>query len=405
MRDSGTIKVLTYLMFMMFALTTESVGLIIPEVMRSYHLGMMASGAFHYAPMTAIALSGLALGFLADRLGRKAAILLGLALFAADSFLFALLDGFGELLVLLSVTGIAIGIFKTGALALVGDITHSPREHTTTMNLVEGFFGIGSIVGPAIVALLLKDGFSWKWLYILAGILCCALLALAARVRYPAMTGEAPVEWSIGRTFSLLRDPMALGVSIACFLYVAVECSIYVWLPTYLGAAGLDLPLSPLWAVPSFFLLRAGGRFLGAWLLSLYSWSAVLLLAGLAIFVCFLTATLAGPVVASVTLPLSGLFMSVVYPTLNSKGISCFPRTDHGAVAGIILFFTCAGAGLAPLAMGAVSDKAGDPAYCFVLATFCAGILLTGFAVNWWRDPVARRMQALGGKELQGGGA
>ena len=33
-------------------------------------------------------------------------------------------------------------------------------------------------------------------------------------------------------------------------------------------------------------------------------------------------------------LPLSGLFMSVMYPTINSKGISCVPKGDHGAAAG-----------------------------------------------------------------------
>ena len=30
--------------------------------------------------------------------------------------------------------------------------------------------------------------------------------------------------------------------------------------------------------------------------------------------------------------------MSIMYPTLNSKGISCFPKSQHGAAAGVILF-------------------------------------------------------------------
>ena len=49
-------------------------------------------------------------------------------------------------------------------------------------------------------------------------------------------------------------------------------------------------------------------------------------------------------------LPLSGLFMSVLYPTINSKGISCFQKSQHGAVAGVILFFTCGGAAVGPQA-------------------------------------------------------
>jgi hypothetical protein len=41
---------------------------------------------------------------------------------------------------------------------------------------------------------------------------------------------------------------------------------------------------------------------------------------------------------------------------------------DHGAGAGVILFFTCVSAVLALLAMGAISDTMGNPAYGFVLA-------------------------------------
>jgi FHS family L-fucose permease-like MFS transporter len=76
-------------MFMMFAMTTDSVGKIIPEVIKEFHLSNTAAGAFHYAPMTAIALAGIFLGYLADKLGRKKTIILGLVLFALNSYLFA----------------------------------------------------------------------------------------------------------------------------------------------------------------------------------------------------------------------------------------------------------------------------------------------------------------------------
>jgi fucose permease len=78
----------------------------------------------------------------------------------------------------------------------------------------------------------------------------------------------------------------------------------------------------------------------------------------------------------------SRLFMSVIYPSINSKGISCFPKSEHGAVAGVILFFTCLSAVLGPLAMGAVSDAMGHPKYGFVLATRFAGLLFVGLLLN-----------------------
>jgi len=79
--------------------------------------------------------------------------------------------------------------------------------------------------------------------------------------------------------------------------------------------------------------------------------------------------------VAVYLLPFSGLFISVIYPTINSKGISCFPKSEHGAVSGVILFFTCASAAVGPLAMGAVRDAFGGARYGFILATVFAGML------------------------------
>ncbi len=72
--------------------------------------------------------------------------------------------------------------------------------------------------------------------------------------------------------------------------------------------------------------------------------------------------------------------MSVIYPSINSKGISCFPKSEHGAIAGVILFFTCLSAVVGPLAMGAISDAMGGPKYGFMLATGFAAIAVRRIA-------------------------
>src|SRR5215469_13953940 len=154
----AAIKILTFFMFMLFAMTTDSVGVIIPEIIKRFKLNMTAAGAFQYATMGGIALAGFFLGFLADRFGRKATIVIGLIAFALDAFLFVAGDSFALFVALLAISGLSIGVFKTGALALIGDISRSTKDHTAIMNTVEGFFGIGSIVGPAVLARLLIAG-------------------------------------------------------------------------------------------------------------------------------------------------------------------------------------------------------------------------------------------------------
>ncbi len=399
-RNLSVIKWLTFFMFMMFAMTTDSVGVIIPEVIKEFHLNMTVGGSFHYAAMSGIAFAGFFLGYLADKLGRKKSIILGLVLFALNSYLFAVGSSFTFFLVLLVISGLAIGIFKTGALALIGDISSSTNEHTATMNTVEGFFAVGAIIGPAIVSRLLTVGMSWKWLYVIAGTICVLLILTASLVKYPHTTSTSD-SVDLRHTFAMMKNPYALGFSLAVSLYVAVESAVYVWMPTLLSGYRGSATLLAAYAISIFFILRAAGRFLGSWMLARANWATVLTVFSFAIFVCFGASMIWGIGIAVFLLPLSGLFMSVIYPTLNSKGISCFRKSEHGAVAGVILFFTCVAAVLGPLAMGAISDRLGGPKYGFILATGFAGLLFVGLLLNWILDPTRQLLHNLDHTEYQ----
>jgi len=385
------IKLLTYMMFFVFAMTSDAVGVIIPELISTYDLNMTQASAFHYIPMIFIAFSGLFLGYLADKWGRKSTIIIGLAIFSVACFLFSAGSSFSYFLALLGLVGIAVGLFKTGALALIGDISSSGKEHTATMNTVEGFFGIGAMVGPAIVSYLLITGVSWKYLYICAGVLCVLLCLAALKADYPKVKASSDGQINLKSSLKLMKDPYAMGFSLAIALYVATEVAIYVWMPTLLTEYTGSLVWLATYALTVFFALRAGGRFLGVWVLKHFSWQQVMFWFSLAIFLCYLGTAIMGVDTAVVLLPLSGLFMSMIYPTLNSKGISCFPQAKHGAVAGVILFFTAVSAAVAPLLMGVVSDIFGHISYGFYLATFFAATLAIVAAYNLIKDPTKHK--------------
>ena len=393
------VKTLTYLMFAMFAMTTDSVGVIIPEVIKTFQLSLTAAGTFQYATMTGIAVAGVFLGSLADRFGRRRTIVAGLTLFGAACFLLAAGDTFLFFAVMLGLSGLAIGIFKTGALALIGDISTSTAQHTSIMNTAEGFFGVGAIVGPVILARLLTAGLSWTWLYVIAGTICVALIVLALLVKYPETT--RPSHSGFGGTGRAMQNPYVLAFSAGAFLYVGVEAAVYVWMPTLLaGYTGSAAALAT-YSISIFFLLRAAGRFLGAWILTRVQWQPVLALFTGCILLCFVASVAGGVTWAVYLLPLSGLFMSVIYPTLNSKGISCLPKSEHGAGAGVILFFTCASAVLAPLAIGAVSDAFGRIEYGFSLAAGFAALLFIGAVFNWLANPTRTRLEQLDASEYR----
>lgn len=380
--SSILLKALVFLMFAMFAMTTDAVGTVIPHVISEFGLGLTAAGSFQYATMAGIGVSAIGLGFLADRFGRKATILLGLALFGVASALFAAGHDFLFFTALLFASGVGIGIFKSGSLALIGDLSRSTVEHARTMNLVEGFFGVGAIVGPALVALSVQGGASWKWVYLAAAALCAALLVGVCLAKFPRKAASSADQPAPGAdtALRLLGDPAALFFGLGLMLYVGAEAAVYVWAPTYLAGYQGPWPWLVAYAVSVFFVLRAIGRFVGVWLLARFQWPIVLALCSGAMAALFWVAVSGGRQAALFALPATGLFMSVLYPTLNSTGISCHHKSRHGSVAGFLLFMTCLSAVLAPLLMGLAGDWLGDISYSMiggaVMATLLAGLCL-----------------------------
>ncbi len=405
--NASLIRWLTYLMFMMFAMTSDSVGEIIKEVKREFDVSNTEASLMHSLFMIGIAFSGLFLGFLADKFGRKKTIILGLALFALSCYLFLVGNSFEFILGLITLSGLAVGVFKTAALALIGDISRSTKEHTGTMNGAEAFFGVGAIIGPLIVAWMVREGVDWKLLYVLAGGLCTLLILMAWKVNYPEHPPAAKTHQPINfmSSLKLLKNPYAMGFSFGAFLYVATESAIYVWMPSYLVCDALSASESfacytegpqkmlAVYAVSVFFSLRAVGRFVGIWMMQYFNWALVLMLFSLAITLCFIGGLVGGKEVALYLFPLTGVFMSVIYPTFNSKGICCFAKHEHGTVAGVILFFTAAGAAAGPFIMGMVSDaNGGDAKYGFIVATGFACILFIGLLLNFIFNPTERHL-------------
>lgn len=386
------LKALVFLMFAMFAMTTDSVGTVIPEVIREFGLGLTAGGSFQYATMSGIGISAIALGFLADRIGRKATILIGLFLFGISSALFAAGHSFLFFVALLFISGLGIGIFKAGALALIGDLSRSTREHARLMNLIEGFFGVGAIAGPAIVAYMLHNGASWKWVYLIAAMLCGLLVVGSAIARFPRPITQRSEPARASEAIRMAGDPAAKFFGSALMLYVGAEAAIYVWAPTYLASYSGSWVWLAAYVVSIFFALRAAGRFLGVWLLSRFDWSTVLLTCSAAMAALFWIAVIGGREVAIFALPATGLFMSVLYPTINSTGISCYDKGRHGSIAGLLLFFTCISAVLAPMAMGALGDWLGDSAYSVVLGAVFATLLALLCSWNLSRKPFAQML-------------
>jgi fucose permease len=179
-------------------------------------------------------------GWASDRLGRRLVLAAGLVLLAAAGVAIALST---SLAVTLAV-GVVYG-FGYGAFTLSGNVMASelmPTRRASAVNLVNMFFGLGAVVGPLVVSVLLqRTGASLPALWLGSG-----LLALSAAVAAITLPDRLPVFAPLGAALSgpapsLLRDRMLLACGVLLALYVGSEMAAGFWSTVYLQqSAGMD---------------------------------------------------------------------------------------------------------------------------------------------------------------------
>ena len=118
------------------------------------HVGTL-TGAFSLAQVAA----GPVVGRLADRTGRRTALLGGLVSFAASQALFAATSWLPAMYALRVAGGVATSAIVVSATALVADAT-SPRERASGMAWIGTAAGLGVVAGPALGGVLGSSGLS-----------------------------------------------------------------------------------------------------------------------------------------------------------------------------------------------------------------------------------------------------
>jgi predicted MFS family arabinose efflux permease len=181
--------------------------------------------AFMAASVAAV-LAGYLGGALSDRVGRKPVILAGFGVEAGFLFSLAFVGDRTLLGLALVATGSAFGSVGGGASqAMVADLV-PPESHERAYAAVRVGSNLGVTVGPPLGGLLLV-GEHWSHLFLGAGILLVAVLALAVRF-LPRRGAYSPEEQPARSSFAVIRHdfPFLLffvSGGLAFLVYVAYE--------------------------------------------------------------------------------------------------------------------------------------------------------------------------------------
>ena len=171
------------------AMTVVTLGIVLPEVRASLRLSEMQAGSLFSVLFVAASLASLFGGRLADRAGRFAVVLSGLALLALAG-LIAFTDVYAVALVLLGLAGVGYGFASVGLYALLSDLLPARRGLGT--GLLSVTYGVGALVGP-LLASATTAAAGWRAAFVAVGAIALAMIILQALCRRAIETLRAGV--------------------------------------------------------------------------------------------------------------------------------------------------------------------------------------------------------------------
>lgn len=319
------------LAILVYGMIAAMLGTILPDLSARYHLTPRQNGTIALCQAIGLIAASLATGPLIDNEGKKAGLVLGLAVITTALVLLPRSVGFGGIAANLLLLGLGGGIIVTAANALASDVT--PDRRGTTLNLLNLFFGLGGLATPFIAANLLGRN-AIRLCYLVAGLAGATLLVNIA-TPMPPPSGVQNFVWP---QIGVVVDRPALWlIALFIFLYVSCEVGVWNWLVQHLVAQGI--PESRALNVLSlgFALGMLIGRVAVARVLISVSALTVTLIASILMAITtYLMIQTHDSRAAWILVFLAGVSMAPVFPTSLAIVGDAFPRMT-GTAMGIVI--------------------------------------------------------------------
>ncbi|KAA1013614.1 MFS transporter [Paraburkholderia panacisoli] len=204
----------------LIVLDTNVVAVSLPSIARSFHASFADVEWVVSAYMVAFAACLLPAGALADRVGRKKMLLLGLAVFFIASLGCGVAGSAAALNLARAVKGVGAAMLLTAALAVIANTFHDGPARARAWAVWGTCMGVATTVAP-LVGGVITQWFGWRWIFLL-NLPVCAVLA-----------------WCASRALRESRNPARGPLDAAGSLLFGVALALGIWALIEMPAHGL----------------------------------------------------------------------------------------------------------------------------------------------------------------------
>ncbi|WP_158936227.1 MFS transporter [Burkholderia sp. S171] len=181
-RPIGRMQIATFILCASVAfldgLDSQSIGVAAPFIVDALKLDKSQLGFVFSAAVLGGVLSAMALGTLADRIGRKRVLIAAVTLFGIGTLATALASSLGSLLAWRALAGVGLGGAVPCFIALASE--YAPRRRRATItSLLWAAFPLGGMTGGFVNSTLIRH-FDWHVIFIVGGVLPLVLAVVLA---------------------------------------------------------------------------------------------------------------------------------------------------------------------------------------------------------------------------------
>ena len=374
-----------------------------PDIIESFNLSLTLVALIPFAFFIAYGVMSIPAGMLLLKFKEKHLIVSAFIVIFFGAILLALLPSYLTALFSFFIIGCGMAVLQVVINPLLR-VTGGEEHFAMYAVFAQLVFGFASFISPLVYTQLASETFfladypflqnlsiflipkelPWISLYFLFSVISLFMILILAFSKFPKVELKSNEKsGALATHIKLFKNKQIQLFFLGMFCYVGAEQGIANWISQFLNVYhGIDPKVLGAATISDFWGLMTLGGIIGLVLLKLFDSRWVLITFSGVAMICLILELFGPAEIALICFPLTGFFLSVMYPILFSLTLNSF-ADHHGSISGILVTGIIGGA-ILPLIIGWLGDAVGlRSAMCFLFIPL-AFILSTGF----WAKPL-----------------
>jgi len=343
-----------FIVFFLFGFADNIKSPTMPPILKEFNFNYTSGGTIFLGAYFGFFVAVIFAGLLSSKIGNQKVITLGIVLLLTGLIFYSYSTTLFILTSSMIIIGMGLGVFEVSVNSFIIEI-HGENNKSGKYLLLIGFFhSIGSMIAPLFAGQLIKNNYSWQNIYRLTAVLALIAFLYFILLKQRNFTIKNTNKISISYIKHIIFSKNMAYFYILILSYVGIELGIGSWIVEYLQKTKhQSISLSTI-STSAFFGCIMIGRFIGSFIIEKIGYIKIMILCVIFSLISLFIG-LIGPDNLFFFIPLTGVFLSVIFPTTTAL-VSKISNNGLSLRLGTLFAFAGIGGMIGPWILGLMGD-------------------------------------------------